>query len=58
LITLINYATYIKTLEIKLALWLAPLLSPKEMLVSNLIVVKVMTLNGGKGAKARFQGPI
>ncbi len=43
-------ANHIKTFEIKLALWLVPLLPPKEG-------AKVVTSNGGKGgAKARSKG--
>jgi hypothetical protein len=39
-------ANHIQTLEIKLALWLAPFLPPKE-------VAEVMTSNGGKGDKSK-----
>jgi len=39
-------ANHIKTFEIKLALWLAPLLPPKE-------VAKVVTSNGGKGGQGQ-----
>ncbi len=46
-------ANKIKTLEIKLVLWLAPLLALKENrdVDSNLIVAKMVTSNEGKGGQ-------
>ncbi len=48
-------ATQIKTLEIKLVLWLAPFLPPKEMCVQTSLWLKWWPLMGGNGGKGKKQ---
>jgi hypothetical protein len=48
-------ANHIKTFEIKLALWLVPLLPPQGDVGSKIIVAEVVTFNGGKGGKGKRQ---
>ncbi len=48
---------FIKKIKIKLALWLAPPLSPKEMSIQTLLHLKWWLVIGERGAKGKKQKP-